>query len=1080
MKVENIEDSYKLSPTQQGMLFHTLYAPKSGVYIEQLSCTLYGNLNIPAFKAAWQKVLNRHPVLRTSFYWEDTDKSLQLVHQRVQLTLDKQDWRGLSLREQKKRIKSFLLSDREQVFNISLAPLMRLILIQIAEDAYQFIWSYHYILLDGWSSRLVFKEVFALYKAFCQGQDLHLAKPHPYKDYISWLQKQDLSKAEIFWRKTLKGFNASTPFVVNKISLNVSQKEEYREQEIMLSSRINSSLLSFVSRHNLTINTLVQGAWALLLNRYSGEEDIVFGTTISGHQADLDYIKSMIGLFINTLPVRVKIEPEDFILSWLKKIENYQVELQNYIYSPLVKVQGWSDVPRGLQLFESILDFDNYQIDNFTLKWGRSVEDLEIRNIRIFSRTNYPLTLIIEREPQLTFRLLYDCCCFDTDTITRMLGHFRTLLEGMVTNPKQSLWKLPILTDTEHQQLLIEWNDTGTDYIPCQCVHKLFEVQVEETPEDIALIFKNSHLTFRELNKRSNQLANYLQKFGVGPDVLVGIYLRRSVEMIVGLLAILKAGGACVALDLLNPKERLEFMIKDSQLKILLTHKSLLENISNQKCTKICLDSEWKIVADESDKNTNSNVKADNLMYAIYTSGSTGKPKCACITHRIFLNLLHWQYRHSNLAKKARTVQFATFGFCVNFQEIFSTLCSGSTLVLISEDERRDIAGLPKFLEDNAIERLHLPFVALKHLAEILSTKKQLPTKLREIITAGEQLQVTDSIRSLFERNTNCSLHNHYGTSEIHVVSSFTLSDSPKNWPKNVPIGRPINNIQFYVLDSYLRPMPVGIPGELYVAGSCIGPGYLNNPELTAEKFIPDPFSKDTNARLFKTGDRVRYLPDGNVEFLGRMDYLIKIRGFRIEPGEVETVLIQHPDVDESVVVALNDANEERYLVAYIVPNQETEPAINELRNYLKKKLPEYMVPFTFMMLDAFPLTPTGKVDRRILPVPERSHRDIEKTFIAPRTLIEKKLAKIWAVILKLDKVGVHDNFFELGGHSLLAVQVFSRIRNIFQVEIPLRNLFEAPTLAGLANQIEMFLDLSQPLQTSSTTVVDEREEIEL
>ncbi|MCK4359257.1 MAG: amino acid adenylation domain-containing protein [Candidatus Cloacimonetes bacterium] len=1080
MKVENIEDSYKLSPAQQGMLFHTLYAPKSGVYIEQLSCTIYGNLNTPAFKAAWQKVSNRHPVLRTSFYWEDTDKSLQLVHQRVQLPMDKQDWRGLSLREQKKRIKSFLQSDREQGFDISLAPLMRLTLIRIAEDVYQFIWSYHYILLDGWSSHLVLKEIFALYEAFCQGQDLHLVKPHPYKDYISWLQKQDLSKAEIFWRKTLKGFNAPTPFVKNKISLNVSKKEEYKEQEVILSNTINSALLSFVSQHNLTINTLVQGAWALLINRYIGEEDVVFGTTISAHQTDLDHIKSMIGLFINTLPVRVKVEPEDSILSWLKKIENYQVELQKYVYSPLVKVQGWSDVPRGLQLFESILDFDNYHTDNFSLKWGTSVEGLEIRNMRIFSRTNYPLTLIIEREPQLTFRLLYDCFCFDTDTITRMLGHFRTILEGMVANPKQSLEKLPMLTNTEHQQLLVKWNDTVTDYIPCQCVHKLFEVQVEKTPEDIALIFKNSHLTFRELNKRSNQLANYLQKLGVGPDVLVGIYIGRSVEMIVGLLAILKAGGTCVALDLLNPEERLEFMIKDSQLKVLMTHKSLLENISSQKCTKIYLDSERKIITNESDKNTKSNVTIDNIMYAIYTSGSTGKPKCAGITHRIFLNLLNWQYHHSNLAKQARTVQFAIFGFCVSFQEIFSTLCSGSTLVLISEDEQRDIAGLPKFLENNAIERLHLPFVALKHFAEIISTKKQLPTKLREIITAGEQLQVTDSIRSLFERNPNCSLNNHYGTSEIHVVSSFTLSNSPKNWSKNVPIGRPIDNIQFYVLDSFLRPVPIGVPGELYVAGSCIGPGYLNNPELTAEKFIPDPFSKDTNARLFKTGDRVRYLSDGNVEFLGRMDYLIKIRGFRIEPGEVETVLSQHPDVEESVVKALNDASGERYLVAYIVPNQETEPAIIELRNYLKKKLPEYMVPFTFMMLDALPLTPTGKVDRQALPVPEKSHRDIEKTFIAPRTLNEEKLAKIWAVILKLDKVGVHDNFFELGGHSLLAVQVVSRIRNIFQVEIPLRNLFEAPTVAGLAKQIEMLIELSQPLQTSPTTNVDEREEIKL
>ena len=1079
MKEGNIKDSYKLSPTQQGMFFHTLYAPNSGVYIEQFICTLHGNLNVSVFKRAWQQVVNRHTILRTSFFWKSLDKPLQFIHQQIFLPLDKQDWRGLSFTEQQKRIEAFLQSDRERGFELSRAPLIRLTLIQVAEYTYQFIWSYHHILLDGWSSRLIIKEVFAFYKAFCQGEDLHLKTPRPYQDYINWLQKQDMIRAEAFWKRKLKGFTAPTPLVVNRVSDNLSARNGYRAQEIRLSVATNA-LQSLGWKNQMSLNILVKGTWALLLNYYSGEKDVVFGTTVSGRPTDLDGVESMVGLFINSLPIRVHISLEDSILPLIKNLQNYQVKLCEHEYSPLVQIHKWSDLPSNLPLFESILDFERYTIDTSILHQGKSGEKLEVSNIRCFSRTNYPLTILIEAEPQLSLKMLYDCQNFDDATITRMLGHFRTLLQGIIANPEQPLYKQSILTNRERHQMLIEWNNTRTDFDPHQCVHRWFELQVDRTPEAVAVNFENSDMTYNELNKRANQLAHYLQKLGVGPNVLVGIYLKRSIEMVVGLLAILKAGGVCVALDLSNPKERLEFMLKDSQLMILLTQMPLLKNISTQECTKVCLDSDWEVVSNESDENTDSNVMVDSLMYAIYTTGSTGKPKCAGITHRVFLNLLNWQFKHSKLRKKARTVQFATFGFCVSFQEIFSTLCSGSTLVLISEEDRRDIEGLPVFLKDNNIERLHLPFVALKRFAEVLSTNGQLPANLQEIITAGEQLQISPSIRKLFSRFPNCTLHNHYGTSEIHVVSAFSLSGSPENWSTNVPIGRPIDNTQFYVLDSYLRPVPVEVPGELYVGGICVGDGYLNSPELTAEKFIPNPFSQILGERLFRTGDRVRYLPDGNVEFLGRVDYLVKIRGFRIEPGEIETVLNQHSDIKDSVVIALTEPIRGRYLVAYIVPIQDSALLINKLHNYLRKKIPEYMIPTAFVILDALPITPTGKVDRRALPKPELLRPDIGESFVAPRTPVEEILAGIWSAVLKLNKVGVHDNFFDLGGHSLLAIQVVSRIRQAFQIELPLSYLFDAPTVASLSRHIETIRDLAQALQIPPNARKDGRDEIEL
>jgi amino acid adenylation domain-containing protein len=651
-----------------------------------------------------------------------------------------------------------------------------------------------------------------------------------------------------------------------------------------------------------------------------------------------------------------------------------------------------------------------------------------------------------------------------------------------VANSEQQLDGEQRLTDIEKHKLLVEWNNTYRDYPQDKCIHELFETTVEQTPEGVAVVFEGEQLTYRELNARANQVAHYLQGLGVGPEVLVGICVERSLEMVVGVLGILKAGGAYVPLDPAYPSERLTFMLEDTQTSVLLTQARLVESLPPHSSRVVCLDTDWEVIARHSHSNPQRRVTTNNLAYVIYTSGSTGRPKGVAMSHRPLCNLLFWQLESSTVSTGAKTLQFAPLSFDVSFQEIFSTWCSGGTLVLISEELRRDAVGLLHFLSEKAIERLFLPFVALQLLAEVADGQQAVPTSLREIITAGEQLKITRQIANWFTKLKSCTLHNHYGPSESHVVTAFTLTGSPSDWPALPAIGRPIANTQIYLLSAQLQPVPVGVPGELYIGGIALARGYLNRPDLTDERFIPNPFSDKPGERLYKTGDLACYLPDGNIEYLGRSDHQVKIRGFRIELGEIEAALWQHPAVREAAVIAREDAPGDKRLVAYVVHNPQdqglqeqaanlqveqvsiAQKLIPYLRSFLQEKLPDYMVPSVFMMLNALPLTPNGKVDRRALPAPEL-RPELELTFVAPRTPVEEMLASIWAGVLGIEQVGIHNNFFELGGHSLLATQVISKVRDTLAVELPLRSLFEAPTVATLAEHVENSLHSGQSIE---------------
>jgi amino acid adenylation domain-containing protein len=677
---------------------------------------------------------------------------------------------------------------------------------------------------------------------------------------------------------------------------------------------------------------------------------------------------------------------------------------------------------------------------------------------------------------------------FDTSTMERMAGHFQTLLTNIVAeNPlgvAQRISDLQLLTATERHEILVEWNhlvphpdvNQRPDDAKDKCIQQWFEDQVERTPDAVAVVLPSpiphQGLTYRALNARANQLAHYLQSLGVGSHLgsatPVGLCIDRSIEMVVGILGILKAGGIYVPLDRDYPKERLAFMAADTAVSVLLTRERLLNDLPEHQAHVVCLDKHWDIIALASQQNLPIAISGANTAYILYTSGSTGRPKGVTMPHVALANLIQWQLEQTK-TPRPQTLQFAPISFDVSVQEIFSTLCAGGRLFLIPEETRRDSEALLGFLTYHRIERLFLPFVALQQLAEI-AREQPLPTSLREVITAGEQLQITPAIASLFERLPSCILSNHYGPTESHVVTAFDLTGSVHDWPTSPPIGRPIANTQIYILDRHRQPTLVGVPGELHIGGIQLASGYHNRASLTEDKFIPNPFAPtEYSDRLYRTGDLARYRPDGNIEFLGRMDSQIKLRGFRIELGEIEHVLSQHPDVQDAIVVTRDEALEghhtlssDKRLVAYLVLDRASQDAQSEdelllkIRRYLQAKLPDYMVPAAFVMIDidALPLTPTGKVDHKALPAPAVFHRILADTFVPPRTQTEERLAAIWSEKLRVDQIGMHDDFFELGGHSLLATQVIAKMAEICSVEVPLRSLFELRTIERLAQHV--------------------------
>lgn len=1037
-----------LSFAQQRLWFFDQFEPGSPVYNLTAPIAFEGNLDIAALERAFNFIVQRHEALRTTFDFRD-GQPVQIIAPVQTIGMRLIDLSHLRDDEQQARVEDIIREESTFPFDLKQGPLLRTTLLRIHDKKHILLFAVHHIVGDAWSTGLLIHELGELYSAFVAGRTSNLPElPIQYSDFAvwqrQWLQGAVLNEQLTYWKKQLGN---NLPVLELPADRPRPPLQTFRGATILFSlpPALSKSLKALSQSERATLFMTLLTAFKVLLHRYTGLEDITVGTPIANRQRqDLEHL---IGFFTNTLAIRTDLSGNPAFCDLLRTVR--ETLLDAYAHQDLPFEYLVEELHPERTLSHSPL----VQV-LFVMKHAEP--DLKLPGLLVtplqndFGTAKFDLTCYMDdRGEHIGGAIEYNVDLFDRQTIERLAGHFQELLTSIVKKPAEHISDLRLLTGAEKQQLLSQWNQTQAAY-PEVSVHELFEEQVTRAPNADAVMFAAGRLTYRELDARANKLAAYLCSLGVVRGAIVGIFMERSPEMIVAILGVLKAGAACLPLNPSYPSGRLAFMLKDSDASAVISQRQLAASLPQIEAHRIFLDDELLARMALKGEAVPGAVSPEAAAYVIYTSGSTGEPKGVVMPHRALVNLTHWH--RATGSRSRRVVQFASLTFDVSFQEIFSTLAAGGTLVLLPDATRIDIAELGRFIQQNQIERFHLPVVVLQKLAEQFCEDPTLLSCVREFMVGGEQLQITPDIIRLFEQLSECTLYNHYGPSETHVMTSFSLRPPASAWPALPPLGRPLANTQVYVLDGHLKPVPVGVSGELYVGGDCVAHGYLRRPGLTAERFIPDPFGGRSGARIYKTGDRVRYLPDGNLEFLGRNDFQVKIRGMRIELGEIEVALRAHPLVREAVVTVRTEERNEKTLAAYIVP-QSDPVAAKDLRGFLKERLPEHMVPAYFVMLQEFPLTSSGKISRLALPAPGKDAGAVSD-YLAPETALEKILSGIFAEVLGLARIGALDNFFDLGGHSLMATQVASRIREAFRADLPVRSIFEEPTIRGLARSI--------------------------
>ncbi|MCK8504202.1 non-ribosomal peptide synthase/polyketide synthase, partial [Myxococcus fulvus] len=1047
-----------LSFAQQRLWFLDKLQPDSPFYNIPSALQLDGALDTEALTRALRELVRRHESLRTSFHTREDGEPVQRIHPDATLSVSVVDLGQLPEQAREAEAQKLATLEIQKPFDLTRAPLVRATLLRLSEQRHVLLVTVHHIVSDGWSSGIFGREVGELYAAFSRGLPSPLAPLSlQYADYAAWqrgwLRDDVLAQQVSWWREHLSGAPHALELPTDRPRPAV-QSAHGANLPVRLGAALTTALRTLCQREGVTPFMVLLSALNVLLARYSGQDDIVVGSPIANRQrAELEGI---IGFFVNTLALRTRTRMDMTFRELLTQVRESTLaayEHQDVPFEKLVEeLQPQRDLSRS-PLFQAMLGLQTARAEGVPAGAPRSLE--------VDSGTaKFDLSLLlVDTGDDIHGLLEFNTDLFDRSTAQRMGEHLTRLLASAVSDTNQSLARLPLLSTDERQQLLTEWNDTAhAPHVPV-AIHHPVEAQAARTPEAIAVSDGTTALTYAQLDARANQLAHVLRQHGVFAGATVGICLEKSLDMAVAVLATLKAGAAYLPLDPNYPAERLAFMLEDSGTRVVLSHSSLRDSLPVAGSVRnLLLDIEAEAITAKPTHALTVTLSPDAPAYVIYTSGSTGRPKGVALPHRALSNLFTWQLRQSR-KPQATTLQFASLSFDVSCQELFSTWWAGGTLVLPMGGLRQDVPALLDFIQAQGVERLFLPFVALQAIADAVAHGATLPESLREVVTAGEQLQVTPALVALFERLPGCVLENQYGPSETHVVSAHRLQGAPASWPRLPSIGAPLPHTQLFVLDAMGQPTPIGVPGELHIGGEHLALGYPGRPELTAEKFVPHPFSKAPGARLYRTGDSARWKADGTVEFLGRLDGQVKLRGFRVELGEVEASLRALPGIRDAAAVVREDVPGDKRLVGYVVPTEESGAALtpNALRSALLGQLPEYMVPSVFLTLDALPLTPSGKIARRLLPAPDAESLRGDATFIAPRTPAEEKLAELFAAVLKLPRVGATDSFFALGGHSLLATQVVSRIRAAFSVELPLRELFEAPTVAGLAERLEQY-----------------------
>ncbi|MEA5552711.1 amino acid adenylation domain-containing protein [Anabaena cylindrica UHCC 0172] len=1031
-----------LSFAQQRLWFIDQMEPNSSFYNIPGAVRLIGSLNVTALEQAIGEIIRRHEVLRTTFPTIE-GQPVQMIHPFSEWMLPVLDLQHLSTGQREREVLHLISQEAQKPFNLAEGSLLRITVLCLDESEYILLLTMHHIIGDAWSIGVFLKELAVLYTAFSQEQASLLPElPIQYADFTAWqrqwLQGEVLETQLAYWRQQLGG---SLPVLQLPTDLPRPRVQTFRgaSQSFCLSPELTQALKVLSQKEEATLFMTLLTAFKILLYRYTYQEDLLVGSPIANRNRV--EIEGLIGFFVNTLVLRTDLSGNPTFRELLGRVRRVTWEAYDHQDLPFEKLVEELQPERDLSyspLFQTMFAMQNTS-DMDVLLPGLTSTTLPQSN------STAKLDLIVDMRETSTGLMgvfEYNTDLFDDQAIARMANHLQNLLLAIVNHPEQRIAELPLLTTVEQSQLLVRWNHTQTEYPQNLCFHQLFTAQAEQRTDAVAVVFQDQYLTYRELNQRANQLAHYLQQLGVVPETIVGICVERSLEMIVAFLAILKAGGAYLPLDPAYPQERLAFMLSDSQIPILLTTQNLVAKLPNYPGQIICLDTNGEKIAQQSQENPTSDVTINNLAYLIYTSGSTGTPKGVLVPHEGLVNLTQDKIRTCRVQPNSRILQFFSFSFDASIPEILMALGSGAALHLATPEELLPGTALMRLLRKQVITHMTILPSALTAL-----TPEDLPA-LQMVLVGGE----APSGEMIAQWSKGRLFINAYGPTETTVNASMVECG---NGGQISPTIRPSANKQLYILDKYHQLVPVGVVGEVYIGGVGLARGYLNRPEKTAAAFISHPFSNQPGSRLYRTGDLAYYLKDGNIKLLGRVDHQVKIRGFRIELGEVEALLTQHPAIRENVVVVREDRPGDKRLVAYVVPESKIIPTTSDLRRFMEKKLPKYMVPAVFVVLEALPLNPNGKVDRRALPAPDTMRPELEAAFVAPRTPTESVLAGIFAEILQVERVGVNDDFFELGGHSLLATKLIAHLLKAFQVELTVMDLFEAPTVAGLAEPIE-------------------------
>jgi amino acid adenylation domain-containing protein/non-ribosomal peptide synthase protein (TIGR01720 family) len=1044
-----VEDVYPLTPMQSGMAFHALSQGEQGVYFEQTSFVLDGVADPRVLAGAFQQVVDRTPVLRSRVVWEGVPEPVQVVQREATLPVTYLDWTSLSEPLRREELRGLLERDRAEGMDLAAVPLARVALARLSDTEVQVVWSFHHVLLDGWSVFQVLSDVFACHAALAGHDTADAALPlrRPFGDYLRWLGEQDRQEAEQYWRKVLSGLESPTalPYDRAPVQAHTTRSSEWLALE--LSEELSGGLRGLAQRNGLTLNTVVQGVWALLLSRSSGQRDVCFGTTVSARPADLPGVETITGIFLNTLPVRAGVDDPAPLVEWLQDLQATQAESRRFDYVSLAQLQTWGDLPGGVNLFDSIVVFENYPINDE----AAAAHGLRLRGLEAVETTNYPLSVVVSPGRRLSVELGYDPDLFDPATIERLGGRLTSVLEAVAAEPATPLGRIDILTEDERHRVLEVWNDTGRDVTPLS-LPELFEAQAARTPDAPAVIFEGGELSYAELNEAANRLSHLLIAHGAGPERFVALVLARSVEIVVAQLAVAKAGAAYLPVDPDYPPERIAFMLDDARPVLVLTLAELSNELrSPEGVPVLALDNPATRSAMQA-MPERAPTDADRLQplvlahpaYVIYTSGSTGRPKGVVVSHAGLASFSAAEVDHFAVRPGDRVLQFSSPSFDASVLELCMSLPAGAALVVPPPGPLLG-ATLGEVLEQREVTHALVPPSALATVPDAVAGEGL--ASFTGLIVGGEAASA-----ELVERwAPGRRMINAYGPTESTVVATWSQPLAPGAAP---PIGRPIANVRVYVLDAALRPVPPGVPGELYIAGAGLARGYLRRPGLTAERFVANPFG-EPGSRMYRTGDLVRWSADGELAFVGRADDQVKIRGFRIEPGEIETRLRTHPGVGDAVVVAREDEPAHKRLVAYVVVAPGSgEPAAGDLRRFLAVSLPDYMVPSAFVVLDALPLSPNGKLDRRALPAPDPGAA-AAGAYVAPRTDAEATLAGIWAEVLGVERVGVEDNFFELGGDSIRSLRIASRAKTAFDITLTPRDVLTARTVFTLAEIVE-------------------------